>query len=405
MQTLGRSHRSPAEPLPAHTADCHMHVFGPYDRFPLAAERAYNVPEAPLGAHERMKAAVGLERTVLVQASGHGTDNRAMLAALAELGPRGRGVAVVAPQTPLVELQRMHKAGVRGARLNLYTFAVRHPGEPAALFRTYERLVAPLGWHVQLFCEPATLLALASAIEHASVQVVIDHMGLPDAAQGIAQPAFQCLLSLTGGGHAWRSSPVPIALRARARICATRCLSCAPSLRRRRSGSCGAPIGRTSASTRASRYATSVRSRIASSMRASCSTFSPKRCRTPRRGARSSSVTPKRSTPFQPRRSLDRGIARGRSRYRTDRPSARYAPICASRSRPRAPLQPHVQARARRRCPARRSRDAPASSGARSRAAVRSSPWPGCRRAWRADKSRLRRRQARSPFYPNAGPR
>src|SRR5207248_737607 len=104
MQTLGRSHRSPSEPLPAPAADCHMHVFGRYDRFPLAA-------------HERMKAAVGLERTVLVQASGHGTDNRAMLAALAELGPRGRGVAVVAPQTPLAELQRMHKAGVRGVRL------------------------------------------------------------------------------------------------------------------------------------------------------------------------------------------------------------------------------------------------------------------------------------------------
>jgi len=127
MQTLGRSHRSPSEPLPAPAADCHMHVFGPYDRFPLGAERAYNVPEAPLGAHERMKAAVGLERTVLVQASGHGTDNRAMLAALAELGPRGRGVAVVAPQTPLAELQRMHKAGVRGVRLTSTLFAARHP--------------------------------------------------------------------------------------------------------------------------------------------------------------------------------------------------------------------------------------------------------------------------------------
>jgi 2-pyrone-4,6-dicarboxylate lactonase len=203
MQTLGRSHRPPAEPPPAGAADCHLHVFGPYDRFPLAAERAYNVPEAPLAAHERMKAQVGLERTVLVQASGHGTDNRAMLAALGELGPRGRGIAVVAPQTPLADLQRMHKAGVRGVRLNLYTFAARHPGEPAALFRTYERLVAPLGWHVQLFCEPATLLALAGAIERASVEVVIDHMALPDAAQGIDQPVFQCLLSLTAGGHAW----------------------------------------------------------------------------------------------------------------------------------------------------------------------------------------------------------
>src|SRR5436309_14982108 len=80
MQTLDRQHRAPAQPLPAHAADCHMHVFGPFDRYPLAAERAYNVAEAPIAAHERMKRQVGLERTVLVQASGYGTDNRALLA-------------------------------------------------------------------------------------------------------------------------------------------------------------------------------------------------------------------------------------------------------------------------------------------------------------------------------------
>src|SRR5207244_13464096 len=126
-------------------SDCQLHCFGPFDLYPLAAERAYNVAEAPLAAYKRMKQQVGLERTVFVQASGHGTDNRAMRAALVELGARGRGVAVVAPQTALAELQRMHKTGVRGVRLNLYTFAGRHVGEPAVLLRTYERLVAPLG--------------------------------------------------------------------------------------------------------------------------------------------------------------------------------------------------------------------------------------------------------------------
>lgn len=202
MQTLNRPHRAPRQPLPPHAADCHMHVFGPFDRFPLAAERAYNVAEAPLAAHERMKSQVGLERTVFVQASGHATDNRAMLAALAEIGPRGRGVAVVAPQAPLAELQRMHKAGVRGMRLNLYTFAGRHVGEPTSLLRIYERLVAPLGWHLQLFCDPATLGTLAAAIEKCAVPVVIDHMGLPDASQGLEQPVFQTLLELARKG-AW----------------------------------------------------------------------------------------------------------------------------------------------------------------------------------------------------------
>jgi predicted TIM-barrel fold metal-dependent hydrolase len=201
MQTLDRSHHAPTVPPPDHAADCHMHVFGPFERYPLAAERAYNVAEAPLAAHERMKQQVGLERTVLVQASGHGTDNRAMLAALAELGSRGRGVAVVAAQTSLAELQRMHKAGVRGVRLNLYTFAARL-GEPAALVRTYERLIAPLGWHLQIFCDRATLTILAEAIERCSVPVVIDHMGMPDAALGLEQPEFQTVVRLLSGG-AW----------------------------------------------------------------------------------------------------------------------------------------------------------------------------------------------------------
>src|SRR2546421_7581269 len=203
MQTLNRTHRAPAEPLPPHAADCHMHVFGPFERHPLAPQRAYNVAEAPLAAHERMKAQVGLERTVFVQASGHGLDNGAMLAALAQIGARGRGVAVVAPQAPLAELQRMHKAGVRGVRLNLYTFAERHSGEPAALFRIYERLVAPLGWHLQLFCDPNMLSALAPTIARSSVPVVIDHMGLPDASQGVEQPVFQSVLALASSGHAW----------------------------------------------------------------------------------------------------------------------------------------------------------------------------------------------------------
>jgi predicted TIM-barrel fold metal-dependent hydrolase len=202
MPTLDRSHRAPAMPLPPRAADCHMHVFGPFDLYPLAPERAYNVPEAPLAAHQRMKQQVGLERTVLVQASGHGTDNRALLAGLAELGANGRGVAVVAAQTPLAELQRMHKAGVRGARLNLYTFAARHAGEPATLLRTYERLVAPLGWHLQVFCDAAMLLTLASPIEHCSVPVVIDHMGMADAALGLDQPVFQTVLRLASRG-AW----------------------------------------------------------------------------------------------------------------------------------------------------------------------------------------------------------
>jgi predicted TIM-barrel fold metal-dependent hydrolase len=203
MQSLDRTHRAPSEALPDHSTDCHMHVLGPFDRHPLAAERAYNVPEAPLAAHERMKRQVGLERTVLVQASGHGYDNGAVLAALAELGPRGRAVAVLEPATPARELETMHRAGVRGVRLNLATLAARHSGDRAELVASYERMLAPLGWHLQLFADAATLLSLEPVLERCKVNVVIDHMGLPDAAAGTGQPVFQAVLRLAAARHVW----------------------------------------------------------------------------------------------------------------------------------------------------------------------------------------------------------
>ena len=180
-----------------------MHVFGPFDRYPLAAERAYTVEEASLEAHERMKRQVGLERTVLVQASGHGMDNRAMLAALDRLGERGRAIAVVPLHAAKQELLDMKSRGVRGVRLNLVTLASRHSGAPETLLDRYAERVAPLGWHVQLFIAPLMLLALQRAIEQCAVPVVIDHMGLPDAANGVQQPAFQALLELMGKSHVW----------------------------------------------------------------------------------------------------------------------------------------------------------------------------------------------------------
>jgi len=193
----------PSQPLPEHAADCHMHVLGPFERYPLAAERAYNVPEAPLEAHERMKLRVGLERTVLVQASGHGDDNRAMLAALARLGNRGRAVAVVPEKSSFAELEKLHEAGVRGLRLNLVTLASRYSGDRARLIADYERMLAPLGWHLQVFADAATLASVEPALARCAVNVVIDHMGLPDAAAGTGQPGFQCVLRLLAAKHVW----------------------------------------------------------------------------------------------------------------------------------------------------------------------------------------------------------
>lgn len=180
-----------------------MHVLGPFSRYPLAAERAYTVAEAPLAEHENMKRAVGLERTVLVQASGHGTDNRALLAALAQLGPRGRAVAVVDAETPAAELASLHAAGVRGLRLNFQTLGDRYAGDAGQWLSRFEALAAPYGWHLQLFCDAGLLATMETSLLKSNTVFVIDHMGLPDAAAGVAQPGFQTVLRLLRSKNIW----------------------------------------------------------------------------------------------------------------------------------------------------------------------------------------------------------
>src|SRR3954467_9195083 len=149
MQNLERRHSQPEQALPPGATDCHMHVFGPLERFPLAAQRSYNVADAPLAAHQRMKRQGGLERPALVQASGYGTDNRAMLAALTELGPRGRGVAVVEVDAPKEELGLLHAAGVGGVRVTLKTLPGRcgdgSASSRVAVLERFARLVTRLG--------------------------------------------------------------------------------------------------------------------------------------------------------------------------------------------------------------------------------------------------------------------
>lgn len=88
-------------------------------------------------------------------------------------------------------------------RLNLLTLASRHAGDRTELVGAYECLLAPLGWHLQVFADGPTLLSLKNSLLRCAVPVVIDHMGLPDAAKGIEQPEFQGVLRLLAAGHVW----------------------------------------------------------------------------------------------------------------------------------------------------------------------------------------------------------
>src|SRR5205807_3927008 len=85
--------RRPRFKLPPGACDAHNHVFGPAAKFPYAPERRYTPEDAPKEALAALHALLGVERAVIVQASCHGKDNRAMLDAIADAPDKRRGIA------------------------------------------------------------------------------------------------------------------------------------------------------------------------------------------------------------------------------------------------------------------------------------------------------------------------
>ena len=88
----------PAKPrfqLPAGAVDAHCHVFGPGAEFPYAPERKYTPCDASKHELFALRDHLGFARNVIVQATCHGADNRAMVDACLASGGKARGVATV----------------------------------------------------------------------------------------------------------------------------------------------------------------------------------------------------------------------------------------------------------------------------------------------------------------------
>ena len=129
-------HPNPSEPAfrpPPGAVDAHCHVFGPADTFPFAPERKYTPCDASKDQLWALRDRLGLSRNVIVQATCHGADNRALVDALQNSQGRARGVATVRSSVSDEELAQLNEAGVRGARCNFASFLQMTPDE--GLFR------------------------------------------------------------------------------------------------------------------------------------------------------------------------------------------------------------------------------------------------------------------------------
>ena len=187
------SPRKPQYKLPPGSVDAHCHVFGPGDVFPYAPERKYTPADAPKEKLFELHDFLGFDRSVIVQATCHGADNRALVDALRTAGDRtsgykARGVATIRPGISRDELADMHEAGVRGVRFNF----VRRLADPKPddYYRGLVDLIAEFGWHIVIYFEAPDLEERWDLFTSLPTTIVVDHMGRPDVTKPLDGPGF-----------------------------------------------------------------------------------------------------------------------------------------------------------------------------------------------------------------------
>lgn len=190
-------YQNPSRPqfkLPKGAVDTHCHVFGPSHEFPFAPERKYTPCDASKEQLFALRDHLGFDKNVIVGASCHGTDNRALVDALIHSQGKARGIATVGRNITDAELNSLHAAGVRGVRFNFIKRLVDFTPKDA-LMEVAAR-IAPLGWHIVVYFEAVDLPELWDFFTQLPTIVVVDHMGRPNVSKDINGPEFGLLIRL-----------------------------------------------------------------------------------------------------------------------------------------------------------------------------------------------------------------
>ena len=180
--------------LPEGAVDSHCHVFGPSPQFPFAPERKYTPCNASKDQLFALRDHLGFFRNVIVQATCHGKDNRAMMDACRAAGGLARGVASVGADITTCEVREMHSAGVRAVRFNFVKRLV--DATPKELFLSIAEKIKPFGWHCVVYFEAQDLKELEPFLTQLPTIILVDHMGRPDVAKGVDHGDFQHFVHL-----------------------------------------------------------------------------------------------------------------------------------------------------------------------------------------------------------------
>lgn len=188
---------------PPGTCDTHMHIYE--RRFPAARGSLVPPPDAPVSEYLKVRARLGIARTVVVQPTTYGTDNRCTLEAIAAMGDSARGVATVDQSASDEDLARLTRAGIRGIR-----FHVEPSGAlPWDILETMAARVHAFGWHVQMQLDGRTLPDRMAVLERLPGTLVIDHVGKFHEPVAADHPGLRALLRLVESGRTYVKLSAP----------------------------------------------------------------------------------------------------------------------------------------------------------------------------------------------------
>ena len=190
--------KAPDLRLPPGSCDAHCHIFGPGHVFPYAEGRVYDAPDVSREDLRRRHELMGVERAIIVQSAVHGFDHSALLDALRAAPDRYRGVALLGPRTTPEEVAELHRAGVRGVRVQFMPHL--GPGPTPEELRTVLDLVRPYGWHVAFHIAGNAVVDMFHTIRSTRLPAVIDHMARVDLGTGLDGAQVRALRGLLDSG-------------------------------------------------------------------------------------------------------------------------------------------------------------------------------------------------------------
>ncbi|HVO95430.1 MAG TPA: amidohydrolase family protein [Terriglobales bacterium] len=197
--------RMPVPAPPAGSCDCQFHIYADPAKFPPRTDPPYPpIESATFDAAQRTHKAIGFEHGVIVHSAIYGSDHRLLLHALENLNDRDRyrGIGIVDDRVSDKELERMHAAGVRGARFNFVRFLTLDQRE-AEVRRSMARL-RELGWHARLHVNGDDLLENSHLLRSLKdVPMVIDHFGHVGFAGGMNRPVIRWVLDMLKQENWW----------------------------------------------------------------------------------------------------------------------------------------------------------------------------------------------------------